>query len=212
MLIQPKNITMNISELKAQWQASFDKSIASIEDYLQSKPDDYPEKQDFRILANWIVENQQTGYSYMPSGFESSISNPLELEGFLCILLHALCDDGGISFVTMKLEDEPLRVFMLFIDSNEDYFRTICEKDNTSLMDGFINSRKLMNKFTQKLKSESPERNLSLKPTISKEDFVFEAHRDPIVFIKELEAFQTAKAEKHKKIDEHMAEIRKKKM
>lgn len=203
---------MTTNNRKEQWQQSFDKAITSIEQSLQSKPDDHAEEKEFSILANWLYDNQHNEYEYMTSGFENFTTNPFEFNSVLNIIHHALCDDGGISFVTMKLENQPIRIFMLFVDSNEDYFHTVCEKENKSLMDSYIKGRESLNRVKAKTKEKYPEREVSLLPTISKEDFVFEAHRDPVRFIKEIEEFKIYTDEKNKQFDEKMAEFRKKKM
>ena len=181
---------MNIENLKQEWQKSADKSIASIENYLSPRKDTYPEDVNFGVLANWLIENSYSTYDYMPNHYQNFRATPFATESLLATLHHALCDDGDVSFVKMMMEGEVKRVFMVFVWKNEDCFNSICQKENESLMNSFIKGRESHERVMQQMQEKYPEKSFKSKPLISQNEFVFEAHSDPLLFIKEVEEFQ----------------------
>lgn len=192
--------------IKTQWQKSFEEAQQSIENYLLPKPQDSITKSEFRTFANWLMDNPHSAYEYMPSGFQEFKSNPFEFASVLSIVNHALCDDGEISFVTMKLENEPINMFILFMWKNEDGFKEICEKENKDSIDLLIKNRQISYNILSDNTSQS-DKTRSIKPLITKDDFTFEAHSNPLQFIEEFENFQALKNENHTNVEKRKNEL-----
>lgn len=200
---------MSIKNLKQSWQASFDKSIASVEQYLAPSTPYYPEAANFRLFANWLVKNDCNSYDYMPRGYQNFLSTPFETEYLLATLHHALCDDGEVSFVKMKIEDDVRRVFMIFVWKNEDSFDAICRKENESLINSYIKGRESQRRVMTSMQEKHPEKTFNVRPIISEKDITFEAHNDPVLFIKEVEEFQMLEKQRIQEFDEKMSKLRK---
>lgn len=180
---------MSIFTLKDDWKTSFEEAIQSIENSLKVQPHDCSQTSEFRTFANWLMTTSHSSYDFLPNHWVSYKSNPYESDLLLSHIHHALLDDGEISFVTMKLEDKILRVFIVFDCAYEDYFQKICYEENQSMINSFINGRESMNRVLSSLKEQYPEKNVTLKPVIYKEDFSFTFHRKPLQFIEELNDF-----------------------
>lgn len=181
---------MTIEKLKETWQHSYEEALNKIEDYLQPQSNDYFEKTQFRTLANWFMNTKHSSHEYMLGAFKGFTCDPFEFVNVLSIVNHALLDDGDISFVTMKLEEKTIGIFIAFIWQHEDNFRAICERENKDIIDMRISSRERMHNFIVDKKINAMAQQIPDKPLITKEDFVFEAHDDPLRFIEEFEAFQ----------------------
>jgi hypothetical protein len=200
---------MSIENLKQNWQESFDKAVATIEDYLTPENDDYPEKVKFRQLANWLMENTHDEYSYMPMGYQNFRSNPFETVSLLSTLHHALLDDGEVSFVKLKVEGEIKRVFMIFAWHNEDYFIPLCQKENKSTIDSIIRGRERLHRSVNSMKEKHPEKEFNIRPLLLEKYITFEAHHDPLLFIREVEEFQLAQKQRMEKNKEIINQARK---
>jgi len=198
---------MSIENLKHKWHKSFNKAVNSIESYLTPEFDDKDSK-EFSILAKWLIDNPHDPYDYMTNGYHNYRSNPFETNATLSTLHHALVDDGDISFVTMKIEGEVHRVFMIFACRHEDYFDTLCRKENEATIRSFTNGRESMHSFMTKMKEKHPEKTFNIKPLLSEKDFTFEAHRDPIAFINEVESYEIERKKQNEKTDETMKKFR----
>jgi uncharacterized short protein YbdD (DUF466 family) len=202
---------MSIENLKQNWQESFDKAVASVENYLHHQKDDYPEKSKFRQLAKWLMENPHNEYSYMPSGYQNFRSNPFETVSLLSTLHHALLDDGEVSFVKLKVEGEVRRVFMIFAWDNEDYFIPLCQKENKSSIDSIIRGRATLHRSVKAMKEKHPEKEFNVRPLLSEKDITFEAHHEPLLFIKEVEEFELQRNQRIERTEEMMSQVRKNK-
>lgn len=202
---------MNIENMKQQWQKSFDKSVASVENYLTPENPDYHEAAQFRELAQWLLENNCNPYDYMTNGYQDFRSTPFKTESLFATLHHALCDDGEVSFVKMKIDGEVQRVFMIFIWPNEDCFETACKKENESLINSHIKGSESLRRLRIMMQQKNPEKNIIVKPSITEKDVTFEVHHDPINFIIEVEELQLKKKKKAQETDEKMSQLRKNK-
>jgi hypothetical protein len=199
---------MNIENLKQDWKESFEKAVAFVEGCLTPESPDYPEAANFRELAKWLLENPHNTYEYMPEGYQNFLSTPFETKSLLSTLHHALCDDGEVSFVKMKVEGELARVFMIFVWPNEDCFEAICKKENQSLINSYIKGRESHQRFQAMVQKRNPEKIVNIKPPITEKDVTFEAHYDPIAFIRDVEDFQLEQQHSREKTDIAMKKIR----
>jgi hypothetical protein len=201
---------MNIEEIKQNWQKTFDKSVASIEKYLTPEANDYPDAANFRELAKWLLDNPYSGYDYMPNGYKNYKSTPFETESVLSTLHHALLDDGEVSFVKIKIEGEVKRVFMFFMWKNEDCFDEFCRKENQSLIDSYKRGRESQNRVMTSMQEKHPEKTYNIRPLLSEKDITFEAHGEPIAFIREVEDFQLEQQHNREKTELALKKFRNK--
>lgn len=181
---------MDIQELQQQWQKSFDESVASINNMITPCSYDYEYKSAFRQLAQWMLETPYSPYDFMPNGFKDFRSNPYTTDGALSILHHALLDDGEVSFVKLIHEGKVERVFMIFMWHKEDCFHEYCMKENQSLINSFIEGRESLTRIMTDMREKNPDKTFNHKPLVSKGDFIFEAHREPLQFIADVEEYQ----------------------
>lgn len=203
---------MNIENMKQSWQESFNKCVEEIEGYLAKPRYEDRESYEFQQLAKWLLENPYNAYEYMPSGYEKYRSNPFETESLLAQLHHAICDDGEVSFVKMVIDGEIKRVFMVFTWTNEDNFIPLCEKENQSYIDTVISSRQRMNEFKLKMKEKNPLQEVNVRKNITREDVVFQAHNDPLIFIQEVEDLQLSMKKHEQEFEEKMKTMKSRKM
>jgi hypothetical protein len=202
---------MSIENIKQSWKESFDKTIASIENYLTPEAHESKESLAFRELATWLIENPHNEYAYMPSGYQNYRSNPFETKYLLSTLHHALLDDGEVSFVKLKIEGEVKRVFMIFVWDNEDAFIPLCKQENQSLINAHIKGRESIHRIATTMKEKHSEKEFKVLPLLTEKDVAFEAHHDPLKFIREVEEFQFAQNQKIEKFEEKMSKVRKNK-
>ena len=180
---------MSFSYLKEQWNNSFDKAVASIEDFLTPHSNDYQELTELKTLCSWLITTQVSAYDFMPNGYKNFCSDPYSTNSLFKLIAHALLDDGDISFVTMKLDDKIMRVFMIFCCRQEDYFTNYCLKENSQSIRMHIDFSKRTNSVRESMKEKYPHnKQLSLRKIPEEKDFVFVAHHNPLQFIEEVEA------------------------
>jgi hypothetical protein len=197
-----------MKNLKEEWQKSFEQSLKNIDKFTQITHRDHPEEISFKKLAKWMLTTTYSSYAYMTHPLQNYLADPYTTECVLSTLHHAMLDDGEVSFVSMKLEEKTIRVFMIFLSNQDDCFVQICQKENESLISSSIKSRELLNSTHKERAQQSPEKTRNIKPLIKKEDFVFEAHTDSIRFIKEFKEFQVLEQEKRERISQKMAKLR----
>lgn len=186
---------MHFNHLQQQWKNSFEKAISSIQDCLIPQNNDCEDMQEFRQLCSWLMNTEVSTYQFMPHGYQNFRSDPYSTNNLLNLIHHALLDDGDISFVTMKLDDKIMRVFMMFCCRHEDYFTHYCLKENSQSIRLHIDFAKRTNSVRESMKEKYPNnKQLSLRKVPEEKDFVFVSHRNPLQFIQEVEALEALEA------------------
>lgn len=191
-----------------EWKKSFEDAVASIEDSITPQAHDDSQTTKFRQLAQWMLKSEHSPYDYMSLGHQSFKSTPYATDFSLNMLHHALVDDGDIAFVTFKVEGETQKVFMIFADRHDNNFDKLCREENKTAIDSFIHMRESYMNVMNNMKQKFPDKELTTVSSLKDSDFTFNAHSDPLLFIKEVEDFQLIKAEKNKILNEKMVKIR----
>ena len=99
----------------SNWNARYNDAVSFITNIMLSD-----KNTDFIKLSKFILTTGQNPYSYLPPGWENSLSSAESTSSLLHTIKHALEDDGELCFTRMKNKwDNP---FMLFIDYHDGNF------------------------------------------------------------------------------------------
>lgn len=84
----------------AKFQKSHDAAVESINHILRDQR--YAQAHP---LIEWLMTTDANPYGFMPRGYEGAMGSAQSFDLFLSTLLHAIYDDGDLTFVTVN--DEP---------------------------------------------------------------------------------------------------------
>lgn len=194
-----------MKKLVSEWKKGFDEAVVSVEKYIKPQDNDDAQTTKFRQLANWMLSNDYSPHEYMSLGHQVFKSTPHDTDFSLSMLYNALIDDGDVAFVSFKVEGETQRVFMMFADMHDEVFLKLCKEENQATINSLISLRESYLGVINMMKQNfSKDQIFSPASPLKDADFTFNAHRDPLLFIKEFEKYQIEKAEKNKLTNESM--------
>lgn len=202
---------MNIQDIKNQWKTSFDEAIKSIENHIKYQEHQGLDEKKHVELSQWLLSTTVSPYDFMPHSWQNFKCDPFSTDALLCQIHHALVDDGDICFVSLNLENKTLRHFIMFYPSYDDSFEQECFKENSHLIQSYINGRESHHRVMKSMIEKFPEKTFSLKPLISDKDFTFVVHQNPLLFIQQVETLEKNNIAERLEMDKKMATLRNKK-
>lgn len=174
--IGQNNRLADIEKLRYHYQKIMDSSINELDVYLSD--DIYSYKEGFMQLSNWLISEPMQDYCKkghcVAPFYKEYLDDPIEAEGLLSNIIHALIDDGEIGFVSIKVEEDFKKFYIVHRDRFDKEFKKQCREENKEFIENYIKKR------------EEDIANGSDFKELKTSDFVFRVHRDPLLFIKQV--------------------------
>ena len=192
---------------KEIWDSEYQQALTRIERALQEPENPTAEEEDFAKFAKWLLDTPIGTGEFACDKYLNYRTNPFVCADFLGDLHHALLDDGDVSFVQMDRCGKKYRVFMIFHDLFSKDFDKVCREDD-------VNKRLIRTSIdvNNRLIDFAMSRNISLENIsparkINESDFSFGAHRNPMVFIRQVEDLEKWHEKEREKAKETIREI-----